>query len=248
MEELRKRILRELFIDPTVVLPIVGGASAWLLSWAGAGGSGSDMLNLIGLAGVLGGIGWFATRFVLQLDSISEKAMRDLANEARQKEEDQLNELQKRLAGDNDPRTEQYMILLRENRAELEKIAQTPGIQLRSLEIVKQAQQLFWAATEQLDQSIKMYQMAQKLSGPQKQGVLAQRERCLAEALESAEHLRSAVHALGDLTEKTLSRDMDTLQTELTESIQAAKRSEERMRELQNGPDYERYLKPESQW
>ncbi len=228
---------------PSVVLPIVGGASAWLLSWAGGGGS--DMLNLVGLAGVLGGIGWFATRFIFQLDSISEKAMQDLAKEAFQKEENHLNELQKRLATDKDPRTEQYLILLRENRAELEKLAQTPGIQIRSLEILKQARQLFWAATDQLDQSLKMYQLAQKLSGEQKQGVLAQREHCLSEARESAEHLRDAIATFRQFTDKNLQRDMDSLQLDLAESIQAAKRSEERLRDLQNRPDYERYLNPE---
>lgn len=228
---------------PSVVLPIVGGASAWLLSWAGGGGS--DMLNLVGLAGVLGGIGWFATRFIFQLDSISEKAMQDLAKEAFQNEENHLNELQKRLATDKDPRTEQYLILLRENRAELEKLAQTPGIQIRSLEILKQARQLFWAATDQLDQSLKMYQLAQKLSGEQKQGVLAQREHCLSEARESAEHLRDAIATFRQFTDKNLQRDMDSLQLDLAESIQAAKRSEERLRDLQNRPDYERYLNPE---
>ncbi len=228
---------------PSVVLPIVGGASAWLLSWAGGGGS--DMLNLVGLAGVLGGIGWFATRFIFQLDSISEKAMQDLAKDAFQKEENHLNELQKRLATDKDPRTEQYLILLRENRAELEKLAQTPGIQIRSLEILKQARQLFWAATDQLDQSLKMYQLAQKLSGEQKQGVLAQREHCLSEARESAEHLRDAIATFRQFTDKNLQRDMDSLQLDLAESIQAAKRSEERLRDLQNRPDYERYLNPE---
>jgi len=230
-------------VAPSVVLPIVGGASAWLLSWAGGGGS--DMLNLVGLAGVLGGIGWFATRFIFQLDSISEKAMQDLAKEAFQKEENHLNELQKRLATDKDPRTEQYLILLRENRAELEKLAQTPGIQIRSLEILKQARQLFWAATDQLDQSLKMYQLAQKLSGEQKQGVLAQREHCLSEARESAEHLRDAIATFRQFTDKNLQRDMDSLQLDLAESIQAAKRSEERLRDLQNRPDYERYLNPE---
>lgn len=203
------------------------------------------MLNLVGLAGVLGGIGWFATRFIFQLDGISQKAMQDLANEARQKEENHLNELQKRLATDQDPRTEQYLILLRENRAELEKLAQTPGIQIRSLEILKQARQLFWAATDQLDQSLKMYQLAQKLSGEQKQGVLAQREHCLSEAHESAEHLRDAIATFRQFTDKNLQRDMDSLQLELAESIQAAKRSEERLRDLQNRPDYERYLNPE---
>lgn len=243
MEALRKRILREIFIAPSVVLPVVGGASAWLLSWAGGG---NDWLNLAGLVGVLGGVGWFATRFIFQLDGISEKAMQDLAEEALQKEEKHLNELQKRLANDRDPRTEQYLILLRENRTELERIARTPGIELRSLEIVKQARQLFWAASDQLDQSMKMYDLAQKLNGAEKQGVLAQRERCLEEARESSEHLSDAIATFRQFADKTLERDMDTLQLELAESIRAAKRSEERMRELQNRPDYERYFNPES--
>lgn len=243
MEALRKRILREIFIAPSVVLPVVGGASAWLLSWAGGG---NDWLNLAGLVGVLGGVGWFATRFIFQLDGISEKAMQDLAEEALQKEEKHLNELQKRLANDRDPRTEQYLILLRENRTELERIARTPGIELRSLEIVKQARQLFWAASDQLDQSMKMYELAQKLNGAEKQGVLAQRERCLEEARESSEHLSDAIATFRQFADKTLERDMDTLQLELAESIRAAKRSEERMRELQNRPDYERYFNPES--
>ena len=226
-----------------MVLPVVGGASAWLLSWAGGG---NDWLNLAGLVGVLGGVGWFATRFIFQLDGISEKAMQDLAEEALQKEEKHLNELQKRLANDRDPRTEQYLILLRENRTELERIARTPGIELRSLEIVKQARQLFWAASDQLDQSMKMYELAQKLTGAEKQGVLAQRERCLEEARESSEHLCDAIATFRQFADKTLERDMDTLQLELAESIRAAKRSEERMRELQNRPDYERYFNPES--
>lgn len=243
MEALRKRILREIFIAPSVVLPVVGGASAWLLSWAGGG---NDWLNLAGLVGVLGGVGWFATRFIFQLDGISEKAMKDLAEEAVKKEEKHLNDLQKRLANDRDPRTEQYLILLRENRTELERIARTPGIELRSLEIVKQARQLFWAASDQLDQSMKMYELAQKLTGSEKQGVLAQRERCLEEARESSEHLRDAIATFRQFADKTLERDMDTLQLELAESIRAAKRSEERMRELQNRPDYERYFNPEN--
>jgi hypothetical protein len=57
--------------------------------------------------------------------------------------------------------------------------------------------------------------------------------------------LRDAVSALRQFADKSLERDMDTLQLELAESIDAAKRSEERMRDLQNRPDYERYLNPE---
>jgi len=68
----------------------------------------------------------------------------------------------------------------------------------------------------------------------------------LEEARESSEHLSAAIATFRQFADKTLERDMDTLQLELAESIRAAKRSEERMRELQNRPDYERYFNPES--
>ena len=74
MDDLRKRILNEIFVAPSVVLPIAGGGTAWLLSWALGNVA---TLNLIGLVGVMVGIGWFATRFIFQLDAITEKAMRE---------------------------------------------------------------------------------------------------------------------------------------------------------------------------
>jgi hypothetical protein len=240
LDDLRKRIMNELFVAPSVVLPIVGGATAWLMSWA-VGGIG--WLNAAGLVGVLAGIGWFATRFIFQLDSITEKAMRDQVMEQIRQEEQRLDQLAVRLRADRDPRTEDYLMLLRTNRAEIERVAQTPGIQLRSMEIVKQARQLFWAAIEQLEQSLKMYDLAQQVSGPARREALEQRERFLMEAYESTEHLREAVATFRGFVDKNQERDMDTLQRDLAASIEAAKRSEERMKELESSPDYESFLK-----
>ncbi len=240
MDDLRKRILNELFVAPSVVLPMVGGATAWLLSWAAGG---VDWLNAAGLIGVLFGIGWFATRFIFQLDAISEKALRDQIADQLQREDSKLNDLENRLRADRDPRTEDYLNLLRRNRSEIERVAQTPGIQLRSMAVVKQARQLFWAATEQLEQSLQMFHLAEKLSGEERQHVLEQREGFLREARESADHLKAAVQTFGKFVDRNQERDMDTLQEELAQSIQAAKRSEERMRELESSPDYENYLK-----
>jgi len=240
LDDLRKRIINELFVAPSVVLPMVGGVTAWLLSWAAGG---IDWLNGAGLVGVLVGVGWFATRFIFQMDAISEKVLRDQVAEQIQKEESILDALASRLLADRDARTENYLMLLRANRAELERIAQTPGIQIRSMEIVKQARQLFWAAIEQLEQSLQTYHLAQRLSGQEKQRVLEQREGFLREASESAEHLQNAVQTFRIFVDRHQERDMDTLQKELSESLLAAKRSEERMRELERVPDYESFLR-----
>lgn len=240
MDDLRKRIMNELFVAPSVVLPMVGGATAWLLSWA-AGGIG--WLNAAGLVGVLAGIGWFATRFIFQIDAITEKALRDQVADQIRQEEAKLDDLAGRLRADRDARTEDCLKLLRTNRAEIERVAQTPGVQLRSMEIVKQARQLFWAATDQLEQSLKLYHLSEQLQGPARRESLEQREHFLKEAFESADHLQAAVETFRRFVDKNQERDMDTLQKELADSIEAAKRSDERMKDLESLPDYESFLK-----
>ena len=108
MDDLRKRILNEIFVAPSVVLPIAGGGTAWLLSWA----LGSvATLNLVGLVGVMVGIGWFATRFIFQLDSITEKAMRDQIESRLREEEKKLNELDQKLYADRDQRPREAMAI-----------------------------------------------------------------------------------------------------------------------------------------
>lgn len=240
MDDLRKRIWNELFVAPSVVLPIVGGATAWLLSWAAGG---IDWLNGLGLVGVIVGVGWFATRWIFQIDAITEKALRDQVADQLRREEATLEDLAKRLRENGEKEAFEYLSLLRINRADVERVAQQPGIQIRSLEIVRQARQLFWASIDQLEQASKLRQLANQLSGTDRQHILGQRERCLAEAKESVEHLRAAADTFRQFGDRSQERELDSLQKDLAESILAAKKSEERMRELESSPDYESFLK-----
>ena len=59
MDPVKRKVISELFLAPSVLLPIVGGISAGLLSWA-MGGIG--LLTLAAAAGILGGLGWMMTR------------------------------------------------------------------------------------------------------------------------------------------------------------------------------------------
>ena len=64
MDSVRKKVLLDLFASPWSVVPIAGGLSAWLLSWAV---DGHMALNMAGLIGVMGGIGVMATRVIFGL-------------------------------------------------------------------------------------------------------------------------------------------------------------------------------------
>lgn len=240
MKDFRSRIASELLWAPSVALPLVAGASAWLISWAAAG---VTLLNVSGLALVLGGIGWLATRVIFLTDDIAAKVLRDEAKKAEKAEEEKLDQLQFRLRSDRDYRTKDYLTLLRTCRTEFEEFAKRPGIAIQSQEIVKQVRQLFWSATQQLEQSLKLHALAERLSGDEKKKIFDQRERTLGEIRESIEHMQSALKHYQELISKEQQSDLGSLRDELDASLRIAKRTEERMRELEGVIDYDAHLK-----
>jgi len=218
----------------------VAGASAWLISW----GMGSvTALNVIGLAGVLGGIGWMATRAIFYSDEVAAQVVKEEADKIVQAEEAKLDGLLFRLRSDRDYRTKDYLTLLRTCRSEFEEFAKQPGIVIQSQEIVKQVRQLFWAAIDQLEQSLKMHALAERLSGEQRKKVLEQREQILEEIQVSIEHMQSAVKHYQEMMDKEQHSDLTTLRDELDASLRVAKRTEERMRELEGTTNFDSYLK-----
>jgi hypothetical protein len=106
LNQVRNRVLREIFLAPSVVLPIVGGLSSLLLSWAADGVS---WLTLAGLAGVLGGIGWMATRAIFKTESITAETIEKLQEQEIAAEEARLDQLDRLLTQDRDDRDQDLL-------------------------------------------------------------------------------------------------------------------------------------------
>lgn len=240
LKDFRSRIASELLWAPSVALPLIAGASAWLISWAA---SGVPLFNVAGLALVLGGVGWLATRVIFFTDEVAAKILRDEAEKGVKAEEDKLDQLQFRLRSDRDYRTKDYLTLLRTCRTEFEEFAKRPGIVIQSQEIVKQVRQLFWSTTDQLEKSLKLHFLAERLAGDEKKTVQQQREHTLDEIRLSIEHMQSAVRHYQELMNKEQQSDLGSLRDELDASLRVAKRTEERMRELEGAIDYDDHLK-----
>ena len=240
MKDFRARIASELLWAPSVALPMVAGVSAWLISWAIGGAA---ALNSTGLVLVLGSVGWLATRVIFLMDDVAAKILRDDAVKMIRDEEEKLDQLQLQLRSDRDYRTKDYLTLLRTCRSEFEKLAKSPGIVIQSQEIVKQVRQLFWSATEQLEQSQKLYELAERLSGVEKKKIQEQRENTLGDIRESIEHMQSAIKHYQELMNKEQQSDLGSLRDELDASLRVAKRTEERMRELEGSIDIDSHLK-----
>ncbi len=222
------------------MLPIVGGVSAWLVSWAAGG---VTPLNLAGLIGVLGGAGWLGTRFVFFLESIAQKVSEEDKAKLVKVEEERLADVLRKMRYDRDPRTDDYFMLLRKAREEFNELADRPQMFVRGLELRSLVNNLFWAAIEQLDRSFKAYELHEQLLGEERKKVHLKREEILADVRESIEHLQKAVDQLQKSGDKESSVDLSSLRDELDQSLRIAARTEERMRELEGKKDYSDFLR-----
>ena len=231
MDPVKRKVISELFFAPSVVLPIVGGISAGLLSWALGG---SAFLTMAAVAGILGGLGWMMTRIIFNVESITEDAMRIEQEQAIQAENAKLDQLMQQLISDKDDRTQDYLILLRSLRDDFQVQTSQPGVQLRSARVREQVSAIFNAAVEQLGNSYKLWELSESLGGEARRKVLANREQVLHEVSATIDRLQVAVTQIKEMISQDKKADLASMREELEATMRIARRTEEKMREIEN--------------
>lgn len=241
VDPVKRKVISELFFAPSVVLPIVGGISAGLLSWAT---NGSSYLTGAAVVGILGGVGWMLTRMIFKVEDITEQAMQAQLDKQIQEEDDRLDELARSLRTDRDHRTQDYLTLLRSLRSDFEQTAHNTGAKFRSAQIREKVGLVFAAAVEQLQSSYRMWELSEKLAGNSRDKVLSDRESVILEIEKTVGRLRETVSQYKQLTLSENKADLASMHVELDATMEIAKRTELRMRELENpSADHEAFLK-----
>lgn len=229
MDDVKRKVLLDLFVSPSTLLPLAGGLSMLMGSWAMGG---SALLNFAGVAGILGGVGMFATRLIFGLERITNKAYEFVIEKQQEQQEQALDRLDAQLTGDRDSRTEACLRQLRELYVSLKADARAGRVTASSRDVLDGIDRLFRLCVENLQESHELWEKSQRVRGYARKQALVQREELVEEVAATVVHLAKTIDRLHSLGGKQKKSELAEMRRELDESLQAARRAEERVAEL----------------
>lgn len=214
------------------MLPLVAGITSSILSW---GVGGNLWLSIAGGLAIALSLGWVSTRWLFQRDSITQQVLEDMRAREIEKETERLDELAQLLRNDRDHRTEDDLLQLRSLKKELDALRVKTSSRVRFRELTERVEELFHNTLAQLQETYRLYQISRDASQEAKLGLLKERESILSDINESIAQLQSAIGQFHSLTSEDSPKDLSKLRDELDTSLRVARRTEERMREIE-GP------------
>jgi hypothetical protein len=233
--ELKKRVLLNLLTHPLTFAPALAGLSALLVAWGGDMGAG--WLTFLGVSGVLASAGSLATQFLLRSDDLTRRAFESLEAEAAAEKEHKLDALYDRLKQDKDPRDEKLLKQLREiyQRFRGDTTWVTRISQQSAVEITNKVEKLFSGCIITLQRSLDLAAAAGKMTTKDgRRTTLDARERLLEEVAQSIQQMAQTVDgvlAMG--IHEQSAADLARIRQELDESLNVARRVEERMQTIE---------------
>ncbi len=238
-KNIAKRVVADIISSPMVVLPFMVGTAAFASLFA-LGLKGSAFLGamLIGVGGVLGSGGMFLTKMILGRDERVKKIVEESRDKAKQDKLKQLDHFHHRLTMDGDSRTEDSMQDLRSLRqafGQLDKIA--PDLNRAMIdEIRKRSEELFQQCVSSLEKSLQLWKTADSLASEKaRKPILEQREKLVSEVIGTVEHMSQTLAAVQGITNKSDGdARLQQLRGELDQSLEVAKRVEQRVDSLLN--------------
>ncbi len=229
MDEVKRKVYLDLFASPLNLIPLAVGLSSLMASWAVGG---STTMNLIGIAGILGGVGITITRMILGLEGMTERAYNYQLEEQGKEREAALDRLLQKLQRDRDPRTETCLQELRLLKGSLQSAVEKGNITISAYEILNGVDNVFTQCIKQLEHSHSLWETTERMRGPARESLLQQRDDVVREVCETVVEVGKKVnHFLLTETKRNQS-ELAKVRRELDESIEVARAAERRTAEL----------------
>lgn len=238
-QDLLKQIKKKAFIDlvasPYNLGPMVGGLTFSLACWT----VGSLAGAFVGLMSFGVGTGILFTRFLFNLESITQKAYEEVERQKeevqRQKEKefnDSLDQLDRLLCRDKDPRPENCLRELRVLYAELKEEFK---IKPRCAEILTNFEQLFNACVKRLQETNLLWESGQKLSGTARRNIVDKREKIVIEVERMTQEIAGDIRQFKTIiVDEPRSSELLELQKELEMNLRIHRKANEQLNEFKN--------------
>ncbi|MEM8678679.1 MAG: hypothetical protein AAGF97_04895 [Planctomycetota bacterium] len=236
MDEVRRKIYLDLFASPWTLLPLVGGLTALLGSWAVGG---NTELTFAGIAGVMAGAGIFASRIIFGLEQLTERAYSYVIERQQRQQLKALNSLKRKLQRDEDPRTEKLLTLLWQMYKTLEQDIKEGKIGTAAHEVLEGVDRLFTVCVDHLERSYDLWRKSKRMRGDGRDSALRRRETLISEVEESAGFLAKKIDQLEIIADDAHQSELARLRAELDESIRVAREVENRKTELTENESYD---------
>ena len=228
-DEIRQKVLSDIFGAPSTLLPAVGGLSLVILSWALELGT---LATFAGILGVLAGGGILATRLIFGLEDITQQAYEYELQQKQEQRESELDQLDAKLTQDRDSRTQTTLRQLRELYASFLEDVKERKAASNASEVVETVESLFEACVKQLQHSHDLWEASKKVSGQSKDGLRDEREKVILEVVETVGSLSSTIEQFHNFQTRKNNSELARLRDELGRSLEVAKRTEERVTSL----------------
>lgn len=235
-DRFRKKVFLKLAADPFFLVPFLAGVTDLLTLWTFTLGSGIALFA--GIAAILGAAGYFFTRLVLGKRSLAKEALESLQQEARAEREKKLDDLDRRLSVDGDPRTETCLRDLRALATAFEegRSAMSALNTGSTVDILAGVDQLFSRCVLSLEKTLELGYTAERMtSAAAREPILQERERIIAEVMKTIPqlgHMLAAIQAL-ELDGSTRDSELANIRRELDQSLEVAKKVKERMQSME---------------
>ena len=230
MDEVKRKVYLDLFASPYNLIPLAGGLTSLMASWAVGG---DPTLTMAGIAGVLGGIGVTASRLIWGLESLTEKAYEYQLDKSQKDHDRKLDELDEKLTRDKDPRTQGCLRELRLLSSSLQKAADVGKISTSSYEIMEGVGKVVDQCVKQLEHSHSLWETARQMRGPARDSMMEQRDEIIEDVVATVVDVGAMVDNYLLNESQRQKSELSKVRRELNESIEAARRAEERTAELE---------------
>ena len=229
----RKFLLR-LFASPYSLAPFLAGWTDLLALWTFDVKSGPAVF--VGIACILASLGIFLTRLALGKQELGKKVMEDMQKEAEQSREKALDDLDRKLVADGDPRTEKSLRDLRVLARSFQQSGWSASFESSAVfDILSGVEQLFRQSVAALEKSLQLWYIASQMASARaRRPIIEERERIIADVGKSTEQLGrilAGVQTLGAGGTEEESR-LAGIREELDQSLEVAKNVARRMRSL----------------